>query len=212
MIGGGGHGREALAIARAADREVLGVLDDGSPDAGALDALGVPHLGGVDWLTGPNDAVDFVAAIGRPAARRAVVRRVAAHATAATMVHPSGVVGPDVTLAAGVILWPHAVLTTRVRVGQHSHVNVAASLSHDVAVGDFVTVGPGARVCGAAQLGDDVWVGAGATIIEGVRVGAGATVGAGAVVIRDVAPGAVVVGVPAAQIRSRDSNPGTGHQ
>jgi acetyltransferase-like isoleucine patch superfamily enzyme len=51
---------------------------------------------------------------------------------------------------------------------------------------------------------DDAWLGAHVTVLAGVRIGKGAIVGAGAVVTRNVAPMAVVAGVPARLLRSRD--------
>ncbi len=196
VVGGGGHGREAVMLAQASGRTVLGVLDDGEPPRGRW-----PHWArscSAGWA-GSTTTLDvpFVAALGYPAARRSVVDRAGRAAAAATLVHPSAVVGPDVSLGDGVLIWPNATVTVTVRLGRHTHLNVGSSVSHDVVAGDFVTVGPGARVCGAAVLEDDVWIGAGATILPGVRIGAGATVGAGAVVLRDVDAGDVVAGVPA---------------
>lgn len=52
-------------------------------------------------------------------------------------------------------------------------------------------------------IGHDTWIGHGAVIMPGVTVGNGAIVGSNAVVTRDVAPYAIVVGVPAKQIRQR---------
>lgn len=199
VIGAGGHGREAVSIALAAGLEsrLLGVLDDGEPDHDALAALGVTHLGGVDWLD-RSDPADYVAALGYPGPRRDVVTRAeAAGARARTLVHPSAVVGPGAELAPGVLVWPQVTMTTGIRLGRHTHLNVASSVSHDCVLGDYVTVGPGARICGAVTLEDDAWIGAGATVIQGVRVGAGSVVGAGAVVIRNVEADSTVVGVPA---------------
>lgn len=208
VIGAGGHGREAIAIAQAArgPEAVLGVLDDAELDprtAHALDALGVPHLGGVDWLCQHRSPPEFVVAVGLPAQRRSIVARAEeSGARAATLVHPSAVVGPDVELGPGVVVWPHATLTCRVRVGRHSHLNVASSVSHDGSLGEFVTIGPGARVCGTVTCDDGAWIGAGAVVIQGVHVGADSVVGAGAVVLRAVEAGSTVVGVPAHAISS----------
>jgi acetyltransferase-like isoleucine patch superfamily enzyme len=54
------------------------------------------------------------------------------------------------------------------------------------------------------KIGRDVWIGANAVILGGVTIGDGAVIAAGAVVNRDVAAGAVVAGVPARRIKSRN--------
>ena len=51
---------------------------------------------------------------------------------------------------------------------------------------------------------DDVLIGANAVVIEGVHVGKGAVIAAGAVVVNDVEPGAVMAGVPARKIKTKD--------
>jgi sugar O-acyltransferase (sialic acid O-acetyltransferase NeuD family) len=211
IIGAGGHGREAVAIAaavRASGRnlETVGVLDDGDPDTAALRALGTQHLGGVEWLADADAGTAFVAALGYPGPRRMVADRAqAVGARAAVLVHPTASIGPDVTLGEGVVIWPQVTVTTRVRLGRHTHLNVGSSVSHDCTLGDYVTVGPGARICGSTVLEDDVWIGAGAAVIQGIRIGRGAVVGAGSVVITDVPPATKVAGVPARSISSGEA-------
>jgi acetyltransferase-like isoleucine patch superfamily enzyme len=55
-------------------------------------------------------------------------------------------------------------------------------------------------------VGSDVWIGSEALILPGVKIGDGAVVGARAVVTRDVRPYAIVVGVPAREVRRRFSD------
>lgn len=53
------------------------------------------------------------------------------------------------------------------------------------------------------KIGHDTWIGHGAIISPEVTVGHGAIIGAGAIVTKDVAPYAIVVGVPAKEIKKR---------
>lgn len=57
----------------------------------------------------------------------------------------------------------------------------------------------------AIVVEDDCWLASGSTLLAGVRVSSGAVVAAGAVVNKDVPARAIVGGVPARVIGSRDS-------
>jgi hypothetical protein len=205
VVGAGGHGREvydaAAAAVRAgtADWELLGFADDGPlgpVDVARLHRLGAVVLGTVDELAGRSLA--HVIGIGAPAARRQVADRLAAGpGRAANVVHPGAHVGLDVELAEGVVVADRCTVTTDVRIGRHTHLNVACAVQHDSVVGEFVQFSPGVLVNGDCTIGDDVFLGSGAIVTRGCTVGAGARVGAGAVVLVDVAPGTTVVGVPA---------------
>ncbi|WP_434531453.1 acyltransferase [Haloarcula sp. NS06] len=54
------------------------------------------------------------------------------------------------------------------------------------------------------KINDDVWVGANCTILDGVTLGEGSVVAAGSVVTEPVPENAVVAGVPAKQIGTRN--------
>jgi len=55
------------------------------------------------------------------------------------------------------------------------------------------------------RVGHNVWIGYGASILRGVTVGDNAVIATGAVVTRDVPANAVVAGVPARVIRTRET-------
>ena len=97
----------------------------------------------------------------------------------------------------GALVYDHATITTNVRIGAHTHVNVGCAVQHDSLLGSFVQVSPGVLINGNCTIGDDVFLRSGAIVTPGRTIGAGARVGAGAVVLDDVPKGALVVGVPA---------------
>lgn len=101
----------------------------------------------------------------------------------------------------GVVVYPGAKIGTEASLGDHTHVQFNAVVSHGCDVGEFVTICPGAVLSGEVTVEDDVFIGAGATVIHGgITIGRGALVGAGAVVIDNVAAGSTVAGVPAVKL------------
>lgn len=200
IIGAGGHGREALGVARAADAvrprwNDIVLYDDGVPDGELLARLDTALAGPVDAVI--RDHLDHVIAIGDPTIRRRIADEIDETATAITLVDPTASLGDDVTLGAGAMVYPGAICTTNVRIGRHSHLNCRSVVSHDCRVGDFVSLSPGVLLNGNVTIEPGAFLGTGAIVLPGVRVGQDAVVGAGAVVIDDVPPGVTVVGVPA---------------
>ena len=205
VIGAGGHAREIVSLVRDINRSMssfnlLGVMADDPPDEEVLGRLGVAYLGPVP--SGGRFAPGFVVGIGASSARQRVAEHLASlGGQPVTLVHPSAQMGIDVELAPGVVVFAGVVLTTNIRIGLHSHLNVSCSVSHDCRVGAYVTVSPGAVVCGNVTLGTGAYVGANACIIQGLDVDERAVVGAGAVVTRNVAADLTVAGVPARLLR-----------
>lgn len=194
IVGAGGHGREVFDAA-STDWTVVGFVDDGEVDANRLERLGAALLGTTAWLE--STPRTYALGVGTPGSRRALSARLdEAGCTAATVLHPGATLGPDVELGAGVVLFDRSTVTTNVRIGTHTHLNVGCAVQHDSVIGNFVQFSPGVFVNGDCVIGDDVFLGTGAIVTRGCVVGDGARVGAGAVVLHDVAAGSTVVGVP----------------
>lgn len=207
VIGGGGHAREVIWLAREAIQpwDVVGCLDDRDDVQGQL-LSGVPVIGRVqDWASHPDSY--FVVAIGNPRVRRQVVQRMASAGTPrfATLVHRSVQMSSFVNIGAGSIITAGCVLTTQIEVGQHVILNTSSTVSHDCVIADGVTVAPMVAISGEVRLADACEIGTGACIRQGLRIGRGAMVGMGAVVTRDVPDFDLVVGSPARPLRRLES-------
>ncbi|MCA9737520.1 MAG: acetyltransferase [Gemmatimonadota bacterium] len=208
LIGAGDLGRDALSVHHALHAEdprweVVGFLDDGPGRAGTT-VLGVPVLGGTDWLErrAPAD-VQALLTVGAPAARRTLAARVDALGVPwATWVHPTVVVTPWVEIGEGSLVMARSTFTVEVRLGRHVVVNPGCTVAHDVRIGEFCYLSPGVDLAGRVVLEPEAYLGTGAVVIPGRTVGQGAVIGAGAVVVRDIPAGVTAVGVPA---RSREA-------
>ena len=200
VVGAGGHGRELADIVRSASinsadgTRLLGLVDDGRPDLSLLARMGLRFLGTVDNVYDRD--VQLLLGVGDPHARAELDHRTGGGSPQAVL-HPTATVGSQCVLGADSVLAQGVHVTTNVQIGRHSHINVAASLSHDCRIGAYVTVCPGVRLTGNVTVGDGVFIGTSATVLPGVTIGANAVIGAGAVVCRDVPSATVVRGVPA---------------
>lgn len=206
IFGAGGHGREIAWLARQKwgdGIEMRFVVD--REEFLSAPVNGIP----VELLTDANAGPEarFLVALGDPGARRAATLAcLSAGHQPATLVHPRTEVSPWTEVGAGAVIFPGGMLSTNVVIGQHVHVNVGCTVSHDVAIGEYATLSPGVQVAGYVVIGRKAFIGTGATIANGrnqapLVIGDGAVIAAGACVISAVAPGAMVAGVPAVRKR-----------
>ncbi len=208
VLGGSEQGRQVIdAILAGAAHTAVGVLDRALGQGAVVG--GVPVLGRDDDLAvcaAEVGADQYVVAIGDNWTRGALLEWAEAAApglAAATIVHPSVVVGHDATVGAGSILLAGCVVGNDTHVGRGALLGIRSSIDHDSVLGDFASLGPGATTGGTVRIGRRTAIGIGADVIHGITIGDDTVVGAGAAVVADVPDRVVAYGVPARVSRSR---------
>ena len=206
VFGAGGLGREVLQVLRdiaASGRSAECVAFAVDPGMEAPDMVhGVPVRRDAAAMLRADTTLQVVVALGNPAAREAIVARLAAEAGArfATLLHPAAWLGETVEIGEGSIVFGFSSLTADVRIGRHVLVNPGCNIAHDCVLGDFATLAPAVAMAGGVRVEHGAELGIGARVAPRLGIGRGAMVGAGAMVIRDVAAGATVAGVPAREL------------
>lgn len=207
IFGAGGHGRELAWLAELAGwkkSDLFFVVD--KPEYLTKQVNGLP-MRLLDEVSTTNERICFVVALGDAAARqRSANLCEQAGLIAVSLVHPKIELSPSVLIDQGAVICAGTILTTNIRIGQHVHINIGCTISHDAALGDYATISPGVHIAGHVQIGQHVFIGTGATIINGssgnpLVIGDGAVVAAGACVTASVEAGAMVAGMPAVKKR-----------
>ncbi|MCV4341933.1 acetyltransferase [Pseudomonas capsici] len=204
IVGAGGFGREVHAwlidwVERNPGWNIAGFINDGP---GSINRFGhYPDVVSTVDDYEPRPEEYLVCAIGKPSDKRLVVEKLLAKgAQFFTLIHPSAIIGDNVTIGQGTVICPSTILSVDLHVGSFVTLNTACAVGHDASIGDFSTLCGHCDVTGGAVLEEEVFMGTHASVLPGVRVGKQAVIGAGSIVIRNIAAGTTVFGVPAKRI------------
>lgn len=206
VIGAGGHGAVVVDALLHTGAPLLAVTDANAVNHGT-NILGVPVIGNDDEVLKLDpDTVFLVLGVGIGAGdlrqglavrRRIYDRFIKGGYQFSELIHPSAVIGANVSLAAGVEIMAGAVVQTGTKIDANCIINTRAVLDHDCRVGAHSHIAPGAVLGGGVVVGEAVHIGIGAVVVQNINIGDGAVIAAGAVVTKDVPPHVNVYGVPA---------------
>ena len=116
ILGAGGHGRVAADIAGKTGYDSIAFLDDTKKTCGRYPVMG-------ESARFSEYDCDFFVAIGNPQVRRRMQEMLlTAGKQVTTLIHPSAVIGEDVTLGTGTLVAAGAVINPGAVIGRHTHV------------------------------------------------------------------------------------------
>lgn len=194
IIGAGGHGKVAADIASKNGYSEIVFLDDVST---AKECLGYPLVGKLNMADQFGD-FDFFVAVGNPKLREEIMTELSYKGMKmATLIHPSAVLGKNVSVGEGTIIAAGAVINPDSVIGEGVIINTGATVDHDNIIEDFVHISVGAHLAGAVKIGKSTWVGIGAVVSNNISVCGKCMIGAGAVVVKDINEPGTYIGVPA---------------
>jgi len=107
----------------------------------------------------------------------------------------------NVIIGKGSIICAGAVLTTNVKVGDHSQINLNSTIGHDTIVGDYFTCAPGVNISGNCCIGRDVYIGTNASVKDNVKICDSVVIGMNAGVLKNIATPGTYIGTPCEKIK-----------
>ena len=122
ILGAGGHGRVAADIAGKNGYDSIAFLDDTKKTCGRYPVMG-------ESARFSEYDCDFFVAIGNPQVRRRMQEMLlTAGKQVTTLIHPSAVIGEDVTLGAGTLVAAGAVINPGAVIGRYTRIYPLSSV------------------------------------------------------------------------------------
>ena len=191
IIGAGGFGREVYAsLPKEEQTKTVFFVDDQYWKEGSTLILPLSKFDPSEY--------EAVVAVGNPRDRFDMVQRLPKETKYFTHIHPSvQILGTDVEIGEGSIVCAGTIITTNIKLGKHTHLNLQTTVGHDCVIGDYFTTAPGAKISGNCIIYDLVYIGTNASVKEKITIHSLATVGMNAAVVRHIEEPGTYVGVPA---------------
>ncbi len=210
VIGSSGHAKVVIdIIEQEGKHEIIGLL---SRDQAAGEFVyGYEILGKeaeLNSLLKKHPAEGYIIAVGDNATRAKAANFFEENypqLEALSAIHPSAILGRDVTIGAGTVVMAGTVINPSSKIGCFCIINTRASLDHDCILGNFASLAPGVTTGGDCQIRAYSAIGIGATILHGVQIGEQTVIGANALVNKNIPPFSVAYGTPAKVIRKREA-------
>ncbi|MDY7231883.1 acetyltransferase [Hyalangium rubrum] len=194
LYGSGGHASVVADLVRANGQyAILGLIDDDPLLAGG-ERFGHRVLGDRHALTSERTDNLFLG-IGDNHTRQRLSAQLAGWRFP-TLIHPTAVIGENVSIGAGTAVMPFAVIEHGATIGEHCIINNGAVIGHGSRIGAYCHVSGKSALGGGVTLEPFVFVGMGAVVTPGVTVAKNCLLSAGSMTSRDIGEGATVVGNP----------------
>ena len=204
LVGGGGHCKSVIDIAKSAGYTILGILD--KPELVGTKVLDYEIIGTDDDIPQYVDKAEFLITVGQiksPEIRKKLAALIdQAGGKCATIIASDAYVSKYAKIGKGTVVMHKAVVNADANVGEHCIINTMANIEHEVQIGDFCHVSTGVMVNGGSYLSNDTFIGSQSVINQVVRINAERVIIAShSLVNKDITTKGVYVGSPARMVR-----------
>lgn len=199
IIGAGGHGKICADIAlKLKCWDDIVFLDNNKK---STQVLGINVIDADSNWQNYKTEYDFFIALGNNSTREMMIGELEnGHATIATLIHPSAILGEEVVINQGTVLAAGVIVNSSSTIGKGVILNTACTIDHDNQIDDFVHVSPGAHIAGTVSVGKRSWLGIGSIVKNNVNICEDVIIGAGGVVVKNLNESGTYVGVPVGRV------------
>lgn len=155
IIGAGGHGKVIFdAINAQGVYDVIGFVD-GTVPIGTAVIKSSKVIAKQDDLASLKNAADFfIVAIGNNQIRKKIAEIAKLNFKAATIIHPSAIIGSEVIIKEGSVVLAHSAINASSKIGENTIVNARVVVDHDCIIGNNVHLSLGTMVGSNSKIED----------------------------------------------------------
>lgn len=204
IIGAGGMGREVFAwisqdLRNKKDYTIKGFIDD-NPNALEGYSYPIDIIGTVEDYYPAENEILVIAVLNPKIKKRILKSLIEKGAEFYSLIHPSTIIGENVSIGQGTIICPNCILTCDISIGDFVFINTSSTIGHDTTIGNYTSINGKVEITGNVVVGEKCYFGVGAKVIPKRQIGNCATIGAGSVIVRNVPENVTVFGNPAKRI------------
>jgi sugar O-acyltransferase (sialic acid O-acetyltransferase NeuD family) len=194
LILGGGNGAIQILdlLAQGRRQRAVAVMDDNSALHGRQLA-GVPVVGGIDsrraaamLASGEIDAAVISISTSIAVRERLFDSWQAQDIPFANVLHPSAVIGMNVTMGTGNVVMAFCHFGACATVGDNNFLSAYCSIEHHCVLGSHCSFGPGVVTSSRVQIEDRVRFGTGIFVEPGVHIGAESVIASGLAITQPI--------------------------
>ena len=184
LIGAGGHAREVM---RQMGIELPCFVED---EYLKPNTLPISQLN--------PDEYEVMIAVGDSKNRKKIKDKLHHDLKFFTFIHPTALImDSNIEIGEGTFIGAYSILTTNIKIGNHSLLNRGNHIGHDSVCGDFLSMMPGSIISGNVDIGNLVYIGTNSSVRERCKIGDNIKVGLNSGVIKDINKEGTYVGTPA---------------
>jgi len=211
LIGGGTHVQKYIDIIQKENKyQILGIVDDNIKVGDEL--FGFPILGGKEDLqviTKKYNVNNGIITIGDNWIRKNIFDYVSDLVPSfkwVNAIHPSVIIGSNVTLGVGVIAMAGVIFNPGAFIGNFTFYATGCQIEHDCNIGDFASVSAGSVLGGFVSVGRYSAITMNVTIFDRLSIGDNTVVGSASLVTKSLPSNVLAYGNPTKIIRERQKN------
>lgn len=199
LIGGGGHCKSVIEVAKSTGYTILGILD--IPEEIGKQVLDYKIIGVDDDIPQYIDKAEFIITVGfikNSTLRIKLYNQVLeAGGKLATLIASTAHVSEYATLGVGTVVMHQAFVNAGAVIGNNVIINSFANIEHDVHIGNQCHISTGTMVNGDCRVGDNCFIGSQSVLVNGIMVCPDVIVGAGSLVRKSICQSGIYSGNPA---------------